>query len=69
LPATQLVQVPPQPSLLPHEPGGQLGVQTHWPKTQVPASQKGVQQVSMQAPFEQVWVPVHFTPAQRLIPH
>jgi hypothetical protein len=57
-------QVPPQPSLCPQELGGQLGTQTHWPYTHVPASQFGVQQVSTQWPLLHTCVPGQATPAQ-----
>jgi hypothetical protein len=69
VPSVHPVHMPPQPSLFPHEPAGQLGTQTHCWNSHTPASQLGVQQVSSQVPLTQTWVPPQIMPAQRLGTH
>jgi hypothetical protein len=64
VPATQSLQRPPQPFDSPQCLPTQIGVQTQVPSWQLPASQPGLQQVSMQAPLEQAWPASQWTLAQ-----
>jgi hypothetical protein len=52
-PLGHLLHLPPQPLGWAHESGPQLGVHTHWPNWQLPASHGPAQQESRQVPFEQ----------------